>query len=165
MSAFMVGKTHIDAMVTAAADIVHGHHDSGLRWWKTERYTGEWGEVGYSDRDQQSATGMMLWAENLASIHARYPDTLEGGMYPGPADFTADDVLAYRFTRVSGRIDPVAILKAIACYEYQSCEHEGWLASEARQFCIALQHKMICALPGYVTAPWEIDNPRQATLA
>ncbi len=46
----------------------------------------------------------MLIAENLASIHHRYPDTLDGGTVPGPIDayldtdyvFSASDLLRPR---------------------------------------------------------------------
>ena len=162
MSAWMVSKAHIDALVTAAAGLKPGQHDSGLSWYVKD--DGQWfhsedrRELGYSDRDRASEVGMMLWAENWASINYRYPDTVEDhSQVPGPADFRPDHVLAYRYTRAR-TLEPVAVLKAIACYEYQSCEHPGWRSSEARQFCQSLKEKMVRQLPGYNTAPWGIDE-------
>jgi hypothetical protein len=49
-------------------------------------------------------------------------------------------------------------LKAISCYEYQSCEHPGWRKSEAHAFCEALRDMAIGCLPGYDDAPWEIND-------
>jgi hypothetical protein len=34
--------------------------------------------------------------------------------------------------------EPESLLKAIACYTYQTCEDDHWPASEARAFCDAL---------------------------
>ena len=65
-------------------------------------------------------------------------------------------------TEYVGQVSPVVILSAIACYEYQSCEHPGWATSEAHDFCHALRIKMIRMLPGYADAPWEVTEARQA---
>ena len=151
MSAFMVDKVHIDALVTAAMELVPGEHDSGLRWYvddasKPGGY--ELKELHLLDSTRASEVGQMLWAENLASIHARYPDTEEtDSNYPGPADFESSEVARYVWQSVPGIIDPLAVIDALSCYEYQSCEHEGWKTSEAKVFCDALQSKMIRQLP------------------
>lgn len=84
----------------------------------------------------------MLWDENYRSVNHRY----------GESEITPE----YRWQPV--RRDPVSVLKAIACYEYQSCEHEGWRSSEARQFCDELRHRMIQFLPGYDEAEWSIQD-------
>ena len=70
------------------------------------------------------------------------------------ANARAAPALASARTRMPS---PVAVLKAISCYEYQSCEHPGWHTSEARQFCSVLRDHMISMLPGYDDAQWEID--------
>ena len=46
------------------------------------------------------------------------------------------------------------MLKAVSCYEYQACEHPGWLASEANLFCDALRHKLIGLLTIFGLASW-----------
>lgn len=89
--------------------------------------------------------GAMLLAENRRSVDHRYDETeLEE---------------PYLFTKLRGIPDPVIVLKAISCYEYQSCEHPEWATSEASRFCVALQAKMIGLLPGYDQAPgWEVHS-------
>lgn len=168
MSALIVSKAHIDAMVTAAAS--PGAVDGGLRWESSydldlrhvfeeqgyEAYlkalSAHRRKVSYGDLDRCSEVGMMLWRENLASVQYRY-DERDGNELPGPRDFTPSQIAAYRFKRTDV-LSPVVILNAIAYYEYQSCEHPGWQTSEARSFCEALRHKMIDRLPGMDEAPW-----------
>ena len=161
MSAFIVDKVHIDALVTAAMELTPGEHSSGLRWIvpnpsKPGGYEAK--ELGYFDKIRASEVGQMLWAENLASIHGRYPDTAEtDSNYPGPADFESYQVGRYEWEHVPGIIDPLAIVDAISCYEYQSCEHDGWRTSEAQIFCDALKDKMIRRLPRKMSV-WEITD-------
>jgi hypothetical protein len=100
----------------------------------------------------------MLWRENLRSIEYRYPDTAENGDYPGPCDFTRDDIDAYTFDLWARRPTVIEGLSILACYEYQTCEHTEWPASEAYSFCDALRHDLIRQLPGYNDAPWEWDE-------
>lgn len=159
----MVSKTHIDVLVSAARAGTPGHHSSGLRWYtddETKPGGYESHELGYCDNERASEVGMMLWAENLASINYRYPDTEEDHeSIPGPADFRPDHVISYAHKSVNlAGVDPAALLKVISCYDYQSCEHPGWRKSEAYAFCQALQAKLIDQLPGYNAAPWGIDN-------
>src|ERR1035437_1272028 len=155
MSAWIVSKAHIDALVNAAGSVDFQNHSSGMSWWNgDERH-----EMTYSDRVRASEVGMMLWATNLESINARYPDTIEDESgCPGPNDFEGSvSVAEYRFTPTRD-LEPEVILKAISCYEYQSCEHEGWKTSEAKSFCEALEHKMIGRLPAYNLAPWGLEE-------
>ena len=140
MSAWVVSKAHIDALVSAA---MQGR--DGLRW--------RTGEINQTETDVGTEVGRMLWNENLQSIHYRYPDTRNGRDYPADNGFTADDVDTYRFKR-SKPMNAVIILKAISCYEYQSCEHPEWDKSEVFSFCENLRLKMINELPGYNAAPW-----------
>jgi hypothetical protein len=158
MSAWVVSKAHIDAMITAGLKN-GGHYGSNMRWYFRDNGVGE------LLIDNASEVGQMLWNENLKSIHGRYPDTLEGGPVPGPIDFEESDVVTYRYDDrlwMSGRkIDPVAMLKAISCYEYQSCEHREWPDSEAFAFCKVLEASIINMLPGYKDAKWGVDDASQ----
>jgi len=155
MSAWIVNKVHIDAMVSAAL-VCAQENRSSFRWYDADGNHSH--ELTYTDTERATQVGQMLWAENLASINARYVDTLDHPENcPGPVGF--EGVLSvdkYRFTRTP-RIPPVAILKAISCYEYQSCEHEGWKTSQAYQFCASLRDHVINMLPGYDDAPWGLD--------
>lgn len=47
--------------------------------------------------------------------------------------------------------------KAIACFEYQSCEHPGWVRSGVRAFCSELRKGLVTCMDGYDAAPWEWD--------
>ncbi len=150
MSVFIVAKAHIDALVTAAA---HPESPSNgpLHWYSTnaqgeviEHYT-----INGHDRSRCTKVGQMLWAANEASFNARY----------GANSHTDTDTHAntYRY-QPTQLFDPVTILRAIDCYEYQTEEAAGWYTSEARAFCDALREKTIARLPGYDTAPWEITE-------
>lgn len=161
MSAYIVGRRHIDALITAASG--GAGYLVGLSWW--DRSLLELRDIPYPTRVDHlrrlgpnanvlpSEAGRMLWAENVASVQARYPDTVEAG-HPGPTRFGVHDVAVYRFRRFPGPLDPVGVLKSIACYQYQSCEHDGWLASQAYQFCESLTQKTIGRPPGHDAANW-----------
>ena len=165
MSAFEVSDTHIDILISAALQRIHGDH---LTWYHEtpgseipgtepggmlpERRYEEYlaalkrnrREVNPENAGQWGAT---LLAENRASVNHRYEE---------------DEIEApYTFTEYAGTFKPAAVLAAIACYEYQSCEHPGWKASEAHDFCEALRHRMIGQLPGY-RGVWEINDPSEA---
>ncbi len=99
--------------------------------------------VGRGDRAASTQLGQRLWEENQKSLGARYHDN--------------DPLPPYEFTPFEGSIDPVVVLKQIDCYEYQSCEHDGWISSKAREFCTELRDTMIGQLPGYDEAPWGIS--------
>ena len=64
----------------------------------------------------------------------------------------------------AGTFDPVKILAAINCYEYQACEHPEWKTSEARDFCEALRDRMIRMLPGYGNFHGHVTDASQVTV-
>jgi hypothetical protein len=70
--------------------------------------------------------GAMLWRENVVSVAYRYNlatrDATELAEYER-------DVDAYTFTPCA--FTPREIDEGIDCLDYQSCEHDGWEASEA----------------------------------
>jgi len=160
MSAFVVAGVHIDAMLTAALRLAPPHGVRPLRWfwpaidavsdsgsWTSDELLRQAPERRRELSDVNAGrVGAMLLAENRRSVDHRYDEQ----EWEEP----------YLFTELPGRPDPVVVLKAIACYRYQSCEHPGWPSSEAAAFCDALQARAIDCLPGYATAPWEIDDPR-----
>ena len=136
MSAFEVSAETIHVLVNAA---MSGVHERGLSWYTgAERH--HVNGMGGGERTP-GEVGAMLLAENRASVNDRYDE---------------DEIeQPYEFDRFGHSMRPVEVLKAIGCYEYQSCEHEGWKASEAHAFCRALQSKMIGQLDGYSEAPWD----------
>lgn len=150
MSAFVVAKAHIDYLVSAGFHL--GPGSSKLRWWASppeaiadeeERqrfrydYDANLHELTW---DNAGMVGAMLWAENMRSVNYRYEE--------------AEVEEPYLFCEVD--TEPLQTLKAISCYDYQTCEHPGWLLSEARQFCLSLQDHMIGKLPGYDDRAWEL---------
>lgn len=164
MSAFVVSRHHIDALLTAGLYHVPRYPgDSGGRvsWFAAQATeyepTLEWYEAHHRELTQETAhaVGRMLWWENVRSVGYRYPD----GELPGPVGLTTGEVEAYVFNNLSGYPDPVDVLSLIACYEYQSCEHPDWHTSEAAAFCDGLRRYTIRRLPGYDDAPWGADSP------
>jgi hypothetical protein len=141
MSAFVVSKAHIDALVTAALE-----SDSWAFFWyhDDDRH-----ELDYTNTD---AIGAMLWAENVRSVQHRYPDILEDSTdYPGPIDFQPEHVFAYRWCWLS--VPPVEALKALRCYQYQSCEHPDWPTSSAHALCDTLQDVLVSTPPRLPRSP------------
>ena len=141
MSAFLVGPDHIRLMVRAAMV------GDGTRWYHGEKFCA----LKVMDYDGAEKVAAMLAKANWASIRARYPDTVEN-----PDDAPGD---TRKFEMGLGKPHPtptpVELLKAIHCYEYQSCEDEGWRESEAFAFCRSLERKTMRHLPGYDEAPWD----------
>ena len=162
MSAFEVDHTHIDVLISAA--LIRQHGDT-LSWYHGEIPQTAPGEALPSHGDYLAALdktrrevtsdnagmwGALLTAENRRSVNHRYDE-----------DEIEDP---YEFTRYAGTFSPVAILKAISCYEYQSCEHPEWKTSEAKSFCDALRTHMIHSLAGWDKAAWEVTDASQVTV-
>lgn len=133
MSAWIVSKTHIDSLVQAGIEREMVRPEDATEF------------------------GRMLWAENLASIHARYPDTRDGGMYPGPIDFKAEDVETYTYEPLDGSsLDAEGVVfMAAGCYDYQTCEHNEYTGSKAEQFVNMLT---ACTEKSDQKGPWGVDS-------
>lgn len=154
MSAFMVSKSHIDALV---AIIDEGPAKSGItiQEWKNS--------IDYAKILPENSVnplndlGDMLVRENLSSIHCRYPDSARNPENtPGPVElYWAKEYVYQRPARVPNVVEA---FKVIDCYDYQSCEHPAWETSEAKKICDKLRTMLIPALPGYDAAPWGWDE-------
>lgn len=122
MSAWIVSKEHIDALVT-------GLVRSGIA-----------APTGLSP-DQ---LGQALWAENHASVNARYGEE--------------DSAPAYVHAVLD--LPPAVLLKQVHCYDYQSCEHGGWETSPANAWITTLDGLLSRVTsdtsPAYRDAPWGI---------
>lgn len=127
MSAFIVGAEHLAAIVGSAAVYGRRHHD-------------------LDDTFDAMAMANILAIENARSVDSRYGE-----------DNDAIEVPASAISRYAASpLSPVALLKALACYDYQSCEHEGWKDSDAKRFCERAKSWAIYSLPGYDAAAWEV---------
>ena len=109
------------------------------------------------------ALGQKLWQENHASVNYRY------------GEFT--NTPRYQLRTTEATLDPIVVLKAVACFDYQSCEHPGWTASDAHELIEALHTAVLArhpdlgervqgpfgetyrytTLPAWERAPWGID--------
>jgi hypothetical protein len=158
VSAFVVSKQHIDALVTAAVSAGGSGHR--LRWFsrRIDRERDTWESVREISCemtwDRVNDVGQMLVDECVKSVAYRYPNSDD---LPGPADFEYWR-FPYLYARPLQPLSIVAAVKAIHCYEYQSCEHPGWDTSEAHQFCRALEGALVRQLPGYDEASWEVTE-------
>lgn len=132
MSAWIVSREHIDVLVKAR--LVHAR-----QYWTSD-----------CDPDE---TGRMLWRENLRSLTARYPDDEDGGR-PGPVDFSDADVDEYTYRDPGFIPTPGEIFQTIGCYDYQSCEHDGWDDSEAKAWTENLRDVVAGTL---YDGPWGWD--------
>lgn len=155
MSAFMVSESHIAYLLEAATHprILRG--SSALRWRPfADPSLGTARELYPSgDRAMWEQAGSMLWAENWRSVCYRYPDTTSGRA----------PLFGWKPRRLPP-VEPVQVLKACACFEYQACETPDWEESEAFRFIDSLRRHAIAALDGYEDAAWDIeDAERQRT--
>jgi hypothetical protein len=163
MSAWIVSRAHIDALVLAGV---------------------QWGVIADPDPDKLAGVGRMLWAQCLASVAYRYPRDGDGDR-PGPTDFRDADVTTYTAPTAEVLLSAAGVVKAIGCYEYQSCEHPGWQDPDnpARGYSEALRRAVMATvtttytvanwsgrpptvLPaGYQQAPWGVDDLAQLAAA
>ncbi|MGW4527793.1 hypothetical protein [Amycolatopsis sp. NPDC004378] len=107
--------------------------------------------------------GQKLWQENHTSVNYRYDENT-----PTPR---------YQLRTTEATLDPVVVLKALRCFDYQSCEHPGWTDSDANKLMEALHAAILdrhpdlgervngpfgqthryTTLPAWDSAPWGID--------
>ena len=149
MSAWIVSQAHIDVLVLAGVQYATPY-DASADLRRGPNPTG------------LTAAGVDLWAQNHRSVNFRYDERTEPPAFTAP---TAEVIL-----------DPVAVVKAIDCYVYQSCEHPGWNGSRADRFCQRLRAAAMTGLPvaavgsdtgrpypeGWQRPPWGIDDLTQA---
>ena len=148
MSAYIVSKAHIDAIVTFAV--------GGKRRVGTVKRIAE--DAGHSEFVSSavytpSQIGAALWAENHASVDCRYSETT-----PVPAYAFRPTCHGSACSKPTRLLTPLDIIKLCQSLKYQSCEHPGWEASFASDFLKRVIAAAIAALPGYDNAFWGIDN-------
>lgn len=103
-------------------------------------------DANMTDEEEADIIGTLLWSENHASYNYRYNES-----------YKPDE---YKFERYHGKpkMNIPRIFKAVHCYEYRSCEHPGWVKSDAHEFCVDLVRYYAHAVDGYDAAAWSIDN-------
>lgn len=182
MSAFVVSRAHIDAIVCTA---INGPTDAEGQWrgpsWSRDVAEQElipgspeygttqiqWMKVstaGMSELVTKSGEisadelGFILWAENVASVRYRYPNDAPG---EEPGTYVDDEPewhSTYKYRRAGKRLTIAEAFSAITCLDYQSCEHPEWRESEAFRILQSVKDCLATVLPGYSAAPWEITE-------
>ena len=142
MSAYIVDRSTVRFLVSVA------------QLWELYWHDGqESRRIHRCDDEAAARAGAMLWAENVRSVAHRYPNTPND--LPGPSDgdynYGAHRV-TWSLQLASQRDLPLQVFRALSEYEYQSCEHPEWPASEAFTFCRMLRAEACRRLPGYDTA-------------
>ncbi|MDD5547059.1 MAG: hypothetical protein PHO67_07915 [Candidatus Omnitrophica bacterium] len=141
-------------MYMIKAAILFGMKSGGdFSWyWNEERHTLDRCEIS-----SQIGVANMLWQENIKSVRARYPDADYANL---PGEVGETYVIDERDCQMMWPIyEPTQVIKCCNCYSYQSCEHDGWMASEAHAFIEHLIHLAITALPKYESAEWGAPAP------
>lgn len=144
MSAYLVNKITIDAIVTFA--MAHMHSMKPLPGDGNQRYV-------ITKNENPDKIGLALWSENQISVDCRYRETTR--------------TLTYKWSpKIQGRVDatttriltPMDIIGLCHCLKYQSCEHDGWEASWACDFLKKVVDAATRKLPGYDKAPWGLRD-------
>lgn len=144
MSAYIVEKEHILYLVSAGLSRLISPHQGPLTWYHDDQHYG----LPAGDYKRAAEVANMLWQENAKSYIARYPQ------HARDAELSAITARDFSMTFAGHSFDPAQIFKSCDCYEYQSCEHEGWKASEAHSFIQRLRKAAWSALPGYESTEW-----------
>jgi hypothetical protein len=181
MSAFVVEKAHIDYLIAAGLCFGRPHR---LKWSDPTTPAPRWDGGSDTAFEAHSAAvqarvrelapqtadrvGRMLWEQNHRSVSGRYSELQTMPGYEFGADTEYAQVLGrfpdgWRWCRVM--LEPVSVLKALSCYEYQASETLDWEQTEARAFCDALRSAAIAALPGYEAAPWNVRDAEDMATA
>lgn len=109
-----------------------------------------------------AAAALDMWRENAASLRGRYQERA-ATYWPELATLERD--FSYQDVTLASLFE---VIKAADCYDYQSCEHDGWKASAAKALtdriiaraCSMLgrDYDRACRQPEYESAPWGIDE-------
>lgn len=148
MSAFYVGSDHIDAMLSAALR-AHG----GV--WVPRSLTNDTPHIRNPDRALMSRIGALLLRANVDSLKARYPGSWHELLWGAEPD-------QFRFRHDMhwlNRAPPAHVAKLCDCFDYQSCEHEGWDGSEAARWSAWLREAAWRMTPEYDAGPWGYKRP------
>ena len=145
MSAFVVGKEHINKILTAALSSRYG----AMYYY--------YNEVSHKVNDETiNAIGQMLLDENVKSVMYRYKDSQLTDL---PGKTNAEWLIPFKYEVELSALSGIQIIKLIRCLEYQSCEHPEWKTSEAKIFLDALTIRQYERIPGYDDAKWEWVEP------
>lgn len=98
-------------------------------------------------REDMALVATMLKQANHRSIMHLYPDRA-----PMPPEFLTFQPA--QMPEVPRSFDPVAVIKAATCLDYQSCDPDGWEQTNAAKLIQSLISDAIARLPGWRDADW-----------
>ena len=167
MSAYLCDPHHIGALASYVAHNRGWPHHCDYRPYVARLVAEEIPDadgMGDSSPDLASNAAVILARSNLKSVATRYPNDGDGERPGQPAGSDLDYILlcsqaARRFLGDAER-NPVQVLKAVACLDYQSCEYEGGRDSTARKILNLVEDAAVSALPGYEDAEWGWPEPK-----
>lgn len=136
MSAFIVSDYHINYL---------------LNWANRQRYFSiKIGPTDYRGDDSKSleSLGNLLKRANYQSVNTRY------NQKDVPEPFKLEWLL-------STKIDPVQVIKACDCFDYQACEVPDYERTDAAKVIDRIRSGAWHALPGYEEAEWEIGEKQK----
>jgi hypothetical protein len=163
MSAFMLSYAHLSALANTALD--------NRRDLTPDRYCSP--DTWHVDAADGERLFIELARENVRSLAYRYPgDT--GSEADALLTLDAEGLLTFARQHYNpnahfpgypntGAQYIAGVLKQIACFEYQSCEHPAWEQSKAKLLCDHLRGRLISQLPGFEAAPWGITDEQAVT--
>ena len=155
MSAYIVSKSTIDAIVTYA--VGGTHRVSNCRPMPGDVRPGE-----YQRTTDYTPTqiGAALWAENARSVNYRYREDASALAYTYRPRLSASLPPRGQPTAalVARTLTAMDLIKLCQCLEFQSCEHPGWKGSFAQDFLDRTIHAAISELPGHQEAPWGLPD-------
>jgi len=131
MSAYVVDTGLLDAILTKAIE---------LKVWL--HFTTSGSDFRYINRDNAAIIGQQFVNENYFSVNHLYRGSEE-----------AEKPYRYVYFERKG-YSLAQIAKFIDCLAYQSCEHDGWLTSQAYHNLNRIRADMLKQLPGYEEAKW-----------
>lgn len=145
MSAYVCDRDHVLYLVMAWSEIEQKH---GKTYGCEEL-------AGMAD---------MLMRQNVESVRARYPNAAPDEL-PGPCD-AKQYLLPFdpleMVDRWGGDFQAVQVFKAADCYEYQSCESDGWEDTDAVKLVRQIADHYKSKIPGYAAAKWGAPEPSNA---
>lgn len=147
MSAFVVSTDTIDLLVAASMRFQE-HFYAPLPFLDTDIETLAAAPIDFSGNTHQlyavtfpNIVGGILLAQNIRSVNARYNDS--------------EPMPTYTYRNVPyEQVDPVVVLKTVACVRYQSCETDDYAQTFAAYVLDSIEKAAIHRLRGYEDAPW-----------
>lgn len=134
----MINRKHVMYIINGA--MAYSEISGNLSWC----YKGKHKSLECKDYKTGSELCNLLLSENANYIYAKCGDKPY-------FDLVTDDNM-----KLSTSIYKVQLIKAIHCYQCKTHQHDGWEDSEAKKIIDTILERVICDLPGYEEAEWEI---------